>query len=145
MTALTVTVPGIPVGQGRISFLGRGRAVHSNADKLLPWREAVTWHTRQEMAAAGIEEPLTGPLRLAATFTLPRPKSAPARRWAPDGRPDLSHLLRALEDAIVQSGLIVDDGQFVQEQQSKVYPTDGALPGVTFTVAPAERGQAVAA
>jgi crossover junction endodeoxyribonuclease RusA len=145
MTALTVTVPGVPVGQGRLSSLGRGRMVHSNADKLLPWRQSVAWHTRQEMAAAGITEPLTGPLKLTATFVLPRPKSAPKRRWAPDGRPDLSHLLRALEDAITQSGLIVDDGQFVHEEQSKVYPADGALPGVTFTVAPAERGTAVAA
>ncbi|NUS56221.1 MAG: RusA family crossover junction endodeoxyribonuclease [Streptomycetaceae bacterium] len=142
MSALTVAVPGIPVGQGRLSAVGRGRVVHSNAKALLPWREAIAWHTRQEMAAAGISEPLTGPLALTASFTLPRPKSAPKSRWAPDGRPDLSHLLRALEDAITQSGLIVDDAQFVDQHPVKVY---GPLPGVTFTVCPAERGEQAAA
>lgn len=139
---LTVTVPGVPVGQGRLTTFGKGRTAHSNAKTLLPWREAIAWHVRQEMAAAGLSEPLTGPLALTASFTLPRPKSAPKARWAPDGRPDLSHLLRALEDAITASGLIVDDGQFVDEHPVKVY---GPLPGVTFTVAPAERGEQVAA
>jgi Holliday junction resolvase RusA-like endonuclease len=36
---LTVQVPGLPVPQGSIRNLGRGRpSVHANADKLLPWR-----------------------------------------------------------------------------------------------------------
>jgi crossover junction endodeoxyribonuclease RusA len=139
---LTVTVPGVPVGQGRLSHVGNGRVVHSNAKTLLPWREAVAWHVRQEMAAAGVTEPLEGPLTLTASFVLPRPKSAPKSRWAPDKKPDLSHLLRALEDAVTQSGLIVDDAQFVDEHPVKVY---GPLPGVTFTITPAERGEQVAA
>jgi crossover junction endodeoxyribonuclease RusA len=139
---ITVTVPGQPIGQGRLSAVGRGRVIHSNAKALLPWREAIAWHTRQEMAAVGITEPLTGPLRLVATFALPRPKSAPKSRWAPAGRPDLSHLVRALEDAVTQSGLISDDAQFVEEWAAKVY---GALPGVTFTVVAVQRGESVAA
>jgi Holliday junction resolvase RusA-like endonuclease len=76
---------------------------------------------------------------------MPRPKSAPKSRWAPDRRPDLSHLVRALEDAIVMGGGVVDDSQFVTEHVSKVYPADGAVPGVTFTVAEAVRGEQVAA
>lgn len=140
--SLTVTVPGTPVGQGRLSHVGNGRVIHSNAKHLLPWREAVVWHTRQEMSAAGVDEPLEGPLALTASFVLPRPKSAPKARWAPHGRPDLSHLLRALEDALTQSGLIVDDAQFVDEHPVKVY---GPLPGVTFTVCAAERGEQAAA
>lgn len=134
MTALTVSVVGKPIGQGRLSAVGRGRVVHSNAKLLKPWRNRIADHTRDAMAAAGITEALTGPLELAATFTVPRPKSAPRRRWAPDVRPDLSHYLRALEDAITMSGLIVDDAQFVQQRQTKAYPAGGATPGVVFTV-----------
>lgn len=138
---LTVTVPGIPVGQGRVSFLGRGRAVHSNANKLLPWRQAIAAHVRQEMAAAGVTEPLVGPLTLTATFVLPRPKSAPKRRWAPDGRPDLDHLVRAACDGLTQGGIWVDDGQVVAVAASKVY----GLPGAVLAIAPAVRGQSVTA
>jgi Holliday junction resolvase RusA-like endonuclease len=135
VTALTVTVVGVPVGQGAIRCLGRGRrAIHENADVLKPWRHRIADHTRDAMATAGITGPFTGPLELAATFTVPRPKSAPRARWAPDVRPDLSHYLRALEDAITMSGLIVDDGQFVQQRQTKAYPAGGAMPGVVFTV-----------
>jgi crossover junction endodeoxyribonuclease RusA len=94
------------------------------------------------MNDAGITEPMEGPFVLTATFTVPRPKSAPRSRWAPDRRPDLSHLVRALEDATVLAAAVVDDSQYVEEHTAKVY---GPLPGVTFTITPAERGAAVAA
>ena len=143
---LTVTVLGVPVPQGAIRSLGTGRpSVHANAKSLHPWRQMVAQQVRWQMGDAGITEPLEGPAVLTATFVMPRPKSAPKSRWAPDRRPDLSHLVRALEDAIVMGGAVADDSQFVTEVVSKVYPADGAVPGVTFTVAPAVRGQAVAA
>lgn len=142
MTTLTVTVVGIPVGQGRLSAIGRGRVIHSNADKLLPWRDAIAVRTRWAMGDLGLTEPLEGPLTLTATFTLPRPKSAPRSRWAPDRRPDLDHLLRACGDGITAGGGWVDDSQVVNVIASKVY---GPMPGLTFTITPAERGMAAAA
>jgi len=146
VSALTVTVLGVPVPQGAIRSLGTGRpSVHANAKALHPWRQMVAQQVRWQMGDAGLYEPLDGPMVLTATFVMPRPKSAPKSRWAPDRRPDLSHLVRALEDAIVMGGGVVDDSQFVTEVVSKVYPADGAIPGVTFTVAPAERGEAIAA
>jgi hypothetical protein len=39
----------------------------------------------------------------------------------------------------------VDDAQVVTVVTSKVFPHDGAIPGVTFTVQPAVRGEGVAA
>lgn len=145
MTALTVTVLGTPVGQGRISTFGRGRTVHSNAKTLKPWRESIAWQVRQEMAVQGVEIiPKDQPVELHATFTLARPRTASRARWAPTVRPDLDHYLRALCDSL--SGVVVeDDSQIVTVAVSKVYVTGTALPGVTFTVAPAERGEAVAA
>ena len=143
---LSVTVLGVPVPQGAIRSLGAGRpSVHANAKALHPWRQMVAQQVRWQMGDAGLYEPLDGPMVLTATFTMPRPKSAPKSRWAPDRRPDLSHLVRALEDAIVMGGGVADDSQFVTEHVSKVYPAPGAVPGVTFTVAPAERGTAGAA
>lgn len=143
MTAVTVTVPGKVIGQGNIRHLGKGRpAVHQNAKVLKPWRESIAWHTRQEMACDGVEMFGKGePVALTVDFILARPKTAPGARWAPVVRPDLDHYLRALCDAL--SGVLVeDDAQIVTVTASKVY---GTTPGVTFTVAPAVRGQAVAA
>jgi len=142
MTALTITVVGTPVGQGRLSAVGRGRLVHSNASSLLPWRQSIAVQCRWAMGDAGLTEPLEGPLTLTATFTLPRPKSAPKSRWAPDRRPDLDHLVRAACDGLTGGGCWVDDSQVVTVVASKVY---GPLPGAVLTVAPAERGEAVAA
>jgi crossover junction endodeoxyribonuclease RusA len=144
LTALTVTVLGEPIPQGSMRAVGRGRMISDNV-RLRPWRDTVAWHVRQECMAAGLTEPLTGPLAVAVTFTLPRPKSAPKRRWAPDRKPDGDKLERALFDAITAGGAWVDDAQVVKCEWSKAYPPPGAVPGVTFTVAPAERGEQVAA
>jgi Holliday junction resolvase RusA-like endonuclease len=77
---LTVQVPGLPVPQGSIRNLGRGRpSVHANADKLLPWRASVVAHIRQAMNGQA-EWPVEGPLEVGVTFYLPRPKSAGAIR-----------------------------------------------------------------
>jgi Holliday junction resolvase RusA-like endonuclease len=125
--------------------LGRGRLVHSNDANLRPWRDTVAWHVRQDMAAQGLSEPLEGPVAVRATFTLPRPKSAPRARWAPDRKPDIDKLARALLDSLVIGGSLIDDAQVIDLRVSKVYPVDSNLPGVTFTVALAQRGEQVAA
>lgn len=142
---IAVTVLGIPVAQGSMRSLGPGRMVHSNATQLRPWRDSVAWQVREAMLDAALSDPLDGPVEVHATFTLPRPKSATKSRWAPDRKPDIDKLLRSLLDACTAGGAWVDDAQVVTVAVSKVYPTDGAVPGVTFTVAPAVRGEGVAA
>ena len=141
---LAVTVLGVPVPQGSMRSLGPRRMVHSNAEKLRPWRDTVAWHVMQQMTDL-ILIPFEGPVAVRATFVLPRPQSAPARRWAPDRKPDIDKLLRALLDACTAGGAWRDDAQVVTVAVSKVYAVPPAVPGVTFTVAPAERGEAVAA
>lgn len=144
MSALTVTVLGVPVPQGSMKSFGPRRLVHSNDATLRPWRDTVAWHVREDMTSEGVEQ-FEGPVELRATFTLPRPQSAPKRRWAPDRKPDIDKLLRALLDGCTAGGAWVDDAQVVTVAASKVYAVPPAVPGVTFTVAPAERGEAVAA
>lgn len=141
--SLTVTVLGEPIPQGSLRAVGRGRLISDNT-RLRPWRDTVAWHVWQALADTGIEEPLQGPLQMRAMFTLPRPKSAPRKRWAPDRKPDLDKLLRALLDACTAGGAWADDAQVVSAIASKVYSVDGNLPGVTFTIAPAVRSEAAA-
>lgn len=141
---LTFRVRGLPIGQGRISFLGKGRpAIHSNQDRLLPWRELV-----QHAAEAAIRDaresqpdwfPLAGPVGLYACFTMSKPKSAPKTKPTfPVTRPDASHLLRAVEDAITNAGVWHDDSQLVDEHVVKAYPGEHVqaleVPGVVIRV-----------
>lgn len=144
MSALTVTVLGVPIAQGSMKSLGPRRMVHSNADKLRPWRDSVAWQVREAMNDLGLE-PFEGPVAVAVTFVLPRPKSAAKSRWAPDRKPDGDKLERALFDALTTGGAWIDDAQVVTCKWSKAYPSAGVLPGVTFTVTPAVRGEQVSA
>jgi Holliday junction resolvase RusA-like endonuclease len=141
MTALTVTVLGVPVPQGSMKSLGPRRMVHSNAEKLRPWRDAVAWHLREEMTAAGMTEPWDEPVVVTATFVLPRPQSAAKRRWAPDRKPDIDKLLRAALDALTASGVVVDDARVVHVEMSKVY----GQPQLVLSVGPATLGEQVSA
>lgn len=131
VTAVVVQVLGEPIPQGSMRAVARGRIVSDN-DRLRPWRDSVAWHVRDAM---GDTPPLTGPLEVRAAFVLPRPQSAPKRRWAPDRKPDLDKLLRALLDAATAGGAWVDDAQVVAVTTRKVYATAALLPQVQFTVA----------
>lgn len=124
---LAVTVPGVPAGQGRLSHVGGGRLVHSNAAKLKPWRAKVAASIRQAMT--GDDWPIDGPVKVGITFYLPRPKTAAKRMW-PYKRPDVDHLGRAALDALTASGAIRDDAQVVMLGLTKAY----GEPGMALTL-----------
>ena len=78
---LVITVYGTPAGQGAVSFVGKGRAIHTNEKRLKPWRNAVS---AAAQAIAGTHacvsppkpkrqpgEPPTPPLPCSACGTLP--------------------------------------------------------------------------
>lgn len=125
-------VPGIPQQQGsKTGWVVGGRAVlfDQNAKQLKPWRAQVA-----QVAAATFRHRgrLDGPVRVEATFVLPRPKSV--KRDRPHVRPDLDKLVRALGDGISDAGNVWhDDAQVVQLVVEKVY---GAAPGVHVDVSP---------
>jgi len=84
--------------------------------KAKPWMKKVA----AKAAAAWQGPPLSGALELAVVFCLPRPKghfgtgrnAGTLKRSAPEHHaqsPDLSKLLRCLEDGITQSGIWTDD------------------------------------
>lgn len=115
-------VDGLPVPQGSksawVSQAGpKPRAIvhDDNAKVLKPWRALV------QAAAAAVRPalPIEGPVLLVAEFRFVRPKSV--RRERPSVKPDLSKLLRAIEDSITDSGLWKDDAQVVTARVEKVY------------------------
>jgi len=130
VTAVVVHVLGEPIPQGSMKALGRGRMTSDN-NRLKPWRDSVAWHVRDAM---GDQHLLTGPLEVRATFVLPRPPSAPKKRWAPEKKPDLDKLLRATFDAVTVGGLWVDDAQVVAVTARKVYSTPTLLPQLQLLV-----------
>lgn len=126
---LRIEVRGLPVPQGSIRSLGAGRpSIHSNRERLLPWREQVQHALEDAMVRErvfGHQFPLEGPVATDATFTMRKPKSAPkGRRTFPISRPDLDKCLRAVNDAATAAGVWRDDSQVVQSIERKVFPLE---------------------
>lgn len=137
---ITFTVPGTPApGGSKKAFVVAGRAhLIDDAKHNAPWRSTVALAAKAAMAG---DPPLDGPLFLEITFTLPRPKShyRGGRRGGvltksapphPTGKPDVTKLVRALEDAL-KNICWFDDSQVVSQWANKVYGEEpGAAVGV---------------
>lgn len=126
---LRVEVRGLPVPQGSIRSLGKGRpSIHSNAARLKPWREQVQGALEDAIRGErlhGHTFPIDGAVAIDATFTMRKSKSAPKRRRTfPTARPDADKLLRALLDAGTAAGVWRDDAQVVQPHTRKVFPLE---------------------
>lgn len=117
-----------PVGSKRaFPRKGGGVIVAPDNPKARPWMEAVA----AVAAEAAGSEPMTGAVVLSATFVLARPRGhfgqgrnservRPSAPSYPGSRPDLSKLVRGLEDALTGS-VWRDDGQVVRYAVDKVY------------------------
>lgn len=124
-----------PAGSKRAGQTKTGRLfVRDDAKKSRPWKSEVSAAAVDAMSSS---ELLAGPLELEVVFTVPRPKghfgarglrpSAPAY---PAVRPDVTKLLRAVEDAC--TGIVWrDDAQVVEQYARKQY---GEPAAVTVTV-----------
>lgn len=149
--ALSLRVLGDPIGQGAVRGGGtdrdatgkvtrRRQAYHANGKTLQPWRTAVQLDAQVAMARhrwARIAKPHGA--ELAATFYLPRPKTVtrplPTVGGGSTNTYDLSHLVRAVEDALTKAGVWEDDSQVVTYSRlSKAYATAEQPAGVLLTV-----------
>jgi Holliday junction resolvase RusA-like endonuclease len=119
-SSVTLRVYATPGPQGSKSFKGYsgGKAIMvESSKKVKPWREAVVWAAREA------DVKIAGPVTVGIYFTLAKPRSAPKkRRTFPDRKPDLSKLIRATEDALVDAGTIEDDARIVRIVAEKVFP-----------------------
>lgn len=133
---IKVEVRGLPkpAGSKRVFLVGKGAdrrpVVTDDCAKGRDWRATV----QHAIAAVYRGDPLTGPLRVAFHFTVPRPAGHVGRRGLlpsapeyPARRPDVTKLIRAVEDAA--TGLLwVDDAQIVSQTAVKRYgPSVGVL------------------
>lgn len=142
MSVIRFQVPGIPAPQGsKRAFVNKhtGRAsLVEMSGRHKDWRAMVSLAASE--AATGI---MDGPVHLRACFRFPRPKSHyrtgrnadKLRDNAPThpGKPDLSKLVRSIEDAM--TGIVYrDDSQIVSYDGTCKTWADGVTPGVTIEV-----------
>lgn len=120
-------VSGVAVPQGS-KVIMRGRLLDSNVKVLKAWRARVA-DAAQGVAAGRTFAP-EAEIALLADVYLPRPKTVVRRR--PTVKPDGDKLLRALCDAITDSGVWRDDAQVVSYDVDLWYADD--KPGVKLTV-----------
>lgn len=102
------------VGAALAGGLLRPVVVDANS-KAKAWQAEVKKAAEQAMA---MRDPLLGPLHVEFVFGLERPKSV--KREEPTVRPDVTKLIRAVEDAC--TGIVwKDDAQIIRQIASKVY------------------------
>ena len=123
--------------QGERVFSGKVVVVET-ATRAQPWRIDVQAAARERW---GGNPPATGPLSFEVAFLLPRPKAhydkaGDVRLKAPRyplARPDVTKLVRALEDAL--TGICwSDDCQIVQQRARKCYVLPGQEMGAMVTI-----------
>jgi Holliday junction resolvase RusA-like endonuclease len=112
----------------------------SDNPKNSSWQQLVAEAAGQAIALSLLEaspfQLLRGPVVLSAVFYLPRPKYLGAKASVPHAkRPDLSKLLRSVEDAMSRV-VWADDGQVwrVKELAKYYAEPEGGIPRVEITV-----------
>lgn len=130
------TVVGTPRPKGSTrAFMDYKNArvrVTSDNVRLKEWERSVFWAAKR----IGLREQFAGPVALHAVFYLPRPDHAGAsvaNRPEPTVKPDLSKLLRGIEDPL--SGLLFrDDAQVCRLSGEKRYCVGTEEPGAVITL-----------
>lgn len=136
MAVVSFSMIGVPRGQGRPRATARrGFATVYKAGKDRAYEKSVAGVARAHM---GDRAPMEGPVSLSLRFRLPIPKSETKRvraamasgEIAPTTKPDLSNMVKAIEDGM--NGVVfVDDSQVVRSFQTKIYAEQ---PGVDIRV-----------
>ena len=124
---MRIVVYGIPAPQGskrpiRNQHTGKIATVEQSPN-LAPWRQDVKHEAQAVLTEAGRPAPFTGAVVARMIFTLARPVSVKRnkRPW-PSVTPDLSKLVRAVEDALTAAGVWKDDALVVEYTRlAKVY------------------------
>lgn len=123
--SLRFTVPGDPRPQGAVARNPHTHGVfHRDGPRLRAYRSAVALVGSQTARRQRWESPTPfDRIIVDVSFNLRRPRSTayPGCTRAPD----LDKLLRALFDALTESGVIVDDGQITSAQARKGWARPG--------------------
>lgn len=123
---IVLNVIGVPAPQGSKTVMPNGHAIEGSSKtgraKHKSWRAAVT-----EAALTFVDDtgsaPLDGPITLNVEFRF-APTAGDPHRHRHQVKPDLSKLLRATEDALVDARIIRDDARIWRVSMSKRYASD---------------------
>lgn len=148
--ALRIVVYGLPAPQGSKRALthrttGRPVVIESGHARVQAWREDVKAVALDARGTCPCDDPdctlaatIDGPVSVAVTFTLPKPRTV--NRRYPHLKPDLDKLTRSTFDALTAAGVWADDARVVRLVAEKTYPggAPGALdsPGAVVSVHP---------
>lgn len=133
MRFAVIWIPGTPIPQGsKVARAIGNRAVMFEANKKhKPWRQHCHDIITREIARQELHL-YDEALHVSMAFFMPRPKSV--KRLRPSVKPDLSKLVRAVEDSMTTAGLIKDDSLICGLSAHKVYAKDDTLTGVLVTL-----------
>lgn len=148
MSTVAFFVPGVPVQQGSKRSLGPGRPfIEANKERLVPWRESVAWHARENRTADADDGVVfAGPVQVELVASFPRPKShyrGKARVLRDDAplyktsTPDIDKIARAALDALTVAAMWRDDSQVAHLATVKVYSERPGLGVVVTELVPA--------
>ena len=125
---LTFNIIGAPVAKGRPRFYrGSGFVGTYTPDNTRRWENIV----RGQAISYRPKELWKGPISMALTFLMPRPKSLPKKVIHHIKKPDLDNLAKAIKDAL-QGVIYKTDSQVVVLNLDKKYTI--YRPGVIVTV-----------
>lgn len=138
MIRCSFSVNGNPNGQPRARAYSRGgRAGVYDPGTADDWKYAV----RKAATENAPDKKLEGPVRLELYFYFQRPKrllkkSSPPRAIPHTGKPDLDNLVKAVKDAITNSGVVWnDDSQVWSTLATKKYlEMEADVPGVVVYI-----------
>jgi len=129
---MKVSIPGQPVGKGRHRSARIGKFVrHYTPTKTVCW---------EALALSIMEDQHTGmpfdvPVRMHVVAVGKRPKRL-MRKKDPEGRmwrctkPDGDNVLKAVCDAMVKAGIVIDDTHLIDQHVLSVYAAKGEQPCV---------------
>ncbi len=115
-------VKGVPIPQGsKTAKVINGRVVMWESNKKLKaWRDSITLQVQETLTEQYSQHAC---LKVVLTFEFIKPKTS--KRKAPNVKPDLDKLTRAVFDALTKSGVYHDDAQVVSLRARKTYVTTG--------------------
>ena len=129
---MKVVIPGQPVGKGRPRFARAGKFVRTyTPPKTAAWEASAIALMRLHHEGP----PIDGPVQVLVTAVGQRPKRM-MRRKDPAGRmwrcnkPDGDNVLKAVCDAMVNAGVVVDDTHCVDMRVLSVYAAKDEAPCV---------------
>lgn len=101
----------------------------ASRSRLTAWQEALAYTLNRYTPAGYLQGKYLAPVSVAATFYMPRPKSAPSYVLRPTTMPDIDKLVRVVLDALTGRGY-VDDRQVVELNVLEYFALGSHRPGV---------------